>query len=169
MKYLLAILIVLGLTAQGNFILAEDSDGGLGTAGQGAVVGASTQVVTSTALDALTAPQPQYVRVQGPDGQYYWQEVHQQESATSKILKRAITGAVTGAVAASMSKDSKEGSTSFITNTKATKILDEAQKVAKAKGKNSKEDFRPPGWDKGRKEGWNDGDIPPGLRGKNKK
>ena len=48
----------------------------------------------------------------------------------------------------------------------------EKESEKKNKGEFSKEDKkhdkRPPGWDKGKKTGWGDGDIPPGQRGKRK-
>ena len=58
------------------------------------------------------------------------------DETNKKILKDAIVGAVTGATATEATKEDP---------------------------KESAEGHRPPGWDKGKKEGWNGGDEPPGF------
>lgn len=151
---------------------------------QGALVGASTNVVAGAALDHITdspsSTQVQYTRVQGPDGQYYLQPVATAPSANEAnktVLKRAIQGAVTGAVAAEMSSDGpkKGGSGSMASNTIDTKSItqsvssisntskEDTGHVQRKKSKKSKVGHRPPGWDRGRKEGWGGDDEPPGL------
>ena len=77
-----------------------------------------------------------------------------------KILKDAIQGAITGAVASSATADESAG-TSTVT------ITDTTPDVAPG-DKNAPSGKRPPGWDKGKKTGWDGGDEPPGLAKKNK-
>lgn len=121
-------------------------------AADGAMVGASTQVMTTAALDYVT----------NPNGQ--------PEDPNKTILKRAITGAVTGATAAGMTADS---STSASSESVAPKESTEENNFSKSSnaehGKHHKKKFkdkkghRPPGWDRGKKTGWRDSDEPPGY------
>ena len=148
---------------------------------KGAMVGAGTNVIGGAVLDSLDgSSQPQYVQVQGPDGQMYWQQVNTpQEDPNKLILKRAVQGAVTGAVAAEFSKDDggkKSGDSGAFggiadaLTKKSSSQSDEDndeddyddEQGKKHKHKKSKEGWRPPGWDRGKKVGWGGGDVPPG-------
>ena len=147
---------------------------------KGALVGAGTNVIGGAVLDSLdgsSQQQPQYVQVQGPDGQMYWQQVATpQEDPNKVILKRAVQGAVTGAVAAEFAKDDgkeNKGSDSdaaesiadaLTTKSSSENGEDDDSHGKKHKHKKSKEGWRPPGWDKGKKTGWEGGDEPPGLQ-----
>jgi hypothetical protein len=173
---LLTIAMLMGLMP---LAMAADSDKS-GSALKGAVVGAGTNVLASTALDVVAPSQTyqtQYMQVQGPDGQMYMQAVNVpvQESQTQKVIKQGIAGAITGAVAAKVagsdSKDQKSDSGSGIldnvsealTTTKIQTEDDDDHDHDKHHG------HRPPGWDRGRKEGWGGGDEPPGWSKKDKK
>lgn len=103
-----------GLLGAGTGAIASGASGG--NAGQGALIGAGTNVIGSALLDAITgpsqsssrsyrsAPPPQYY----DDGDYYYEEPvyyeePPQESSSSKIIKQGLVGAGTGALASSMS------------------------------------------------------------------
>ena len=111
-----------GLLGAGVGAIAAKTSGG--KAGQGALVGAGTNVIGGALLDTLTgsssqqstaAPQPQYVqqpvyvqqapyqeqRAYVPTPAYY--PPPQQEDPNKKILKQGLLGAGTGAIAASAS------------------------------------------------------------------
>ena len=162
---LLTIVMIMGLAPLGS---AAGDSAKSGSALKGAVVGAGTNVLASTALDAIAPSQTyqtQYVQVRGADGQMYTQamNVPVQESQNQKILKQAIAGGITGAVAAkaagSGSKDQKSDGGSTVVETVTEDVA-----TTKAEGHH-----RPPGWDRGRKQGWDDGDEPPGWEKKDKK
>lgn len=105
-----------GLLGAGTGAIAAGASGG--NAGQGALIGAGTNVIGGALLDMLTtpsapaaparyapAPQQQYYDDQPyPDdqGQYYYEEPPQ-ESGTQKVLKQGLLGAGTGALASGMS------------------------------------------------------------------
>ncbi len=144
---------------------------------KGALVGAGTNVIGGAALDTLDGSgQPQYMQVQGPDGQMYWQQVTSQEDPNKTILKRAVQGAITGAVAAEVaggengnnSGSSVEKIVNQATTRASSQTSDEdddrdyGKKQKHKKSKEGHEDRRPPGWDRGKKTGWNGGDVPPG-------
>jgi hypothetical protein len=100
-----------GLLGAGTGAIASGASGG--NAGQGALIGAGTNVVGGALLDMLTgpsqssqaryapAPQQQYYDDQG--GQAYYYEEPPQESSSAKIIKQGLLGAGTGALASSMS------------------------------------------------------------------
>ncbi len=95
----------------------------------------------------------------------------QDEDPNKKILKDAIVGALTGAVATEASKDgvSSQSTTKAVTDalsSSSDKESDKQDKVKKNFGKKKKIKKRPYGWDQGKKTGWGDGDVPPGLRDK---
>lgn len=157
-------------------LFAADDSKSLAT---GAVVGAGTNVLASTALDVVApsqSTQTRYVQVQGPDGQMYTQavQVSVQESQTQKVLKQAIAGGITGAVAAKVAggdgKDQKSDGDSSVVET-----VSEVVTTTKIKTEDDDDDHdkhhghRPPGWDRGRKEGWGGDDEPPGWNKKDKK
>ena len=83
-------------------------------------------------------------------GEVYAQDVADSDSV--KVLKRAIQGAVTGAAATMAASDED-------LDEDITKLIEEGEESLET-GEITK---RPPGWDKGKKEGWGDADIPPGL------
>lgn len=74
------------------------------------------------------------------------------DETNKKILRDAAVGAMTGAAAAEATKDEPKEKPK------------EAPKDKKAKKHASKEGRRPPGWDRGKKTGWDGGSEPPGLR-----
>lgn len=146
----------------------------------GAAVGAGTNVIGGAVLDNLDGTaqqQPQYVQVQGPDGNWYWQQVGPAPEDPNKvILKRALQGAITGAVAAEVAGGDDKESGGKKSGSGIGNLIDDALKNShdnddqdddKHKKYKYKDGHRPPGWDRGRKEGWDGGDIPPGLRDKN--
>lgn len=95
----------------------------------------------------------------------------QDEDPNKKILKDAIVGAFTGAVATEASKDgvASQSTTKAVTDalsSSSDKESDKEDRVKKNFGKKKKHKKRPYGWDQGKKTGWGDGDIPPGLRDK---
>jgi hypothetical protein len=100
-----------GLLGAGTGAIAAGASGG--KAGQGALIGAGTNVIGGALLDMLTtpsqparrAPAQQYYDDQYyPDdqGEYYYEEPPQ-ESGTQKILKQGLVGAGSGALASGMS------------------------------------------------------------------
>lgn len=135
--------MIMGMMLTGSAMASDDKRYSAGTA---AVTGASTQVLASTALDAVT----------GSGGAT--------DTPSQTILKRALVGATTGAVATKMSYEPK-------TNIQSSNVSEAASVVAtttsvaslsEKRGKKSKKGHRPPGWDKGKKTGWGDSDVPPG-------
>ena len=157
-------------------VAKDDSDSGSRLA-TGAAVGAGTNVIGGAVLDSLDgSSKPQYTQVQGPDGNWYWQEVPR-EDPNKVILKRAVQGAITGAVAAEVAKDDGKSGESGKSDVVST-LTPSAQKAGEREDeedgqggdhkhhKKHKEHHRPPGWDKGKKVGWEGGDVPPGLRNK---
>jgi len=162
-----------------SFSAMAGDDNSNNTMAKGALVGAGTNVIGGAVLDSLDGsnqPQYQQVQVQGPDGQLYWQQVPVQQDPTKTILKRAVQGAITGAVAAEFAKDDgKDGGSKDSGD--GGGISEAVGRLAghededgdhdddhghKHKHKKSKEDHRPPGWDRGKKTGWGGGDVPPG-------
>lgn len=141
--------LVSWFSPSGN-LWAEDQD----KAGEGAMVGASTQVLTSTSLDYVT----------NPDGL--------PEDPNKVVLKRAVVGAVTGATAASMTADSNSSKVDVGVaaksdeNTTLKLSVNEEHKSKKKWKWKFWERSRPPGWDRGKKTGWGDSDVPPGLANK---
>jgi hypothetical protein len=176
-RYLIAMMVVMLVAVSGLARGEEDS-----RMVKGAVVGAGTNVLAEAALDTLDGSsnsEPQYIQVQGPDGQMYLQPVTAPPEDPNKIiLKRAVQGAVTGAVAAEMAKDDQKkesgeswwdklfgGKSDEKSETAPLKTTSSADKIKKSKdikeGKKP-EGWRPPGWDQGKKTGWGDEDVPPG-------
>lgn len=103
-----------GLLGAGTGAIAASASGG--KAGQGALIGAGTNVIGSALLDSLTGPsQTQRRRAAPPPQQYdyyyaeddqaeeYYYEEPVQESGTQKVLKQGLLGAGTGAIAAGAS------------------------------------------------------------------
>ncbi len=93
------------------------------------------------------------------------------QDANKQILKDAVQGAVTGAVATEGSKDTtpeKDATVDRDHNRDKDNDRDGDDSKHKKK-KHFKQGHRPPGWDKGRKEGWGGGDEPPGFQKGNKK
>lgn len=83
-----------------------------------------------------------------------------------QILKDALVGAVTGAAAVEGTKDTSKAPE--VEEKKEEGPASEA-KEKKSKDHKSKEGHRPPGWDKGKKTGWQGADVPPGQqKSKNK-
>lgn len=98
-----------GLLGAGTGAIAAGASGG--NAGQGALIGAGTNVIGGALLDMITTPSaparrsaPQYDDQSYPDdqGEYYYEEPPQ-ESGTQKVLKQGLLGAGTGALASGMS------------------------------------------------------------------
>ncbi|MFA5500547.1 MAG: hypothetical protein WC404_05670 [Candidatus Omnitrophota bacterium] len=99
-----------GLLGAGTGAIAAGASGG--KAGQGALIGAGTNVIGGALLDMITTPSaparrsapPQYDDQYYPDdqGDYYYEEPPQ-ESGTQKILKQGLVGAGSGALASGMS------------------------------------------------------------------
>lgn len=99
-----------GLLGAGTGAIASGASGG--NAGQGALIGAGTNVIGGALLDAITTPssssrsrrsapaQDDYYYDDG--GDYYYEEPPQ-ESGTQKVLKQGLLGAGTGALASGMS------------------------------------------------------------------
>jgi hypothetical protein len=100
-----------GLLGAGTGAIASSASGG--NAGQGALIGAGTNVIGGALLDAITTPSSSSSRRRsapppddyyyGDQGDYYYEEEPPQESGTSKVLKQGLLGAGTGAIASSMS------------------------------------------------------------------
>lgn len=101
-----------GLLGAGTGAIASGASGG--NAGQGALIGAGTNVIGGALLDMITTPSApparrgpppqQYYDQSAPDdqGEYYYEEPPQ-ESGTQKVLKQGLLGAGTGAIASGMS------------------------------------------------------------------
>jgi hypothetical protein len=103
-----------GLLGAGTGAIASGASGG--NAGQGALIGAGTNVIGGALLDMITTPsaparrrgppppQQYYDDQSYPDdqGEYYYEEPPQ-ESGTQKVLKNGLLGAGTGAIASGMS------------------------------------------------------------------
>jgi hypothetical protein len=103
-----------GLLGAGTGAIAAGASGG--NAGQGALIGAGTNVIGGALLDMMTAPsRPAPAQYYGPPPQqqgayydqsgqdaYYYEEPPQ-ESSSSKIIKQGLVGAGSGALAAGMS------------------------------------------------------------------
>lgn len=94
-----------------------------------------------------------------------------EDTPAQTVLKRALVGAVTGATATSMSN---KPATNFQPDNPAKETpaafaaaKDDASGRHGKKHKKNKKGHRPPGWDKGKKTGWGDSDVPPGLAKKN--
>ena len=98
------------------------------------------------------------------------------EEANKKILKDAIVGAVTGAVAV---EATKEGAPIVSEALPVTAVEDSGVKRHQYRDKKhhpkknfhekkKKDKKRPHGWDMGKKTGWGDKDVPPGLAGKDR-
>ena len=102
-----------GLLGAGTGAIASGASGG--NAGQGALIGAGTNVIGGALLDAVTQPSqpPRRVYQQAPtpgnqyypdnSGEDYYYEEPPQESGTQKVLKNGLLGAGTGAIAAGAS------------------------------------------------------------------
>jgi hypothetical protein len=100
-----------GLLGAGTGAVAAGASGG--NAGQGALIGAGTNVIGGALLDAIStpsrpaptryapAPQDDYYD-QGGQEEYYYDEPPQ-ESSSSKVIKQGLVGAGSGALAAGMS------------------------------------------------------------------
>jgi len=83
-----------------------------------------------------------------------------------KILKDAAVGAVTGATATEATKDeSKKSVKDQKKDSDKDHDKDDVTKHRKHKKHKFAESHRPHGWDKGKKEGWDDKGMPPGLAG----
>lgn len=89
-----------------------------------------------------------------------------EDDTNKKILRDAIQGAITGAVATEATKDEPAAAASAGGAAEKEKASKHAKKNFSKKDKLSR---RPPGWDKGKKTGWGDSDVPPGLEKKSKK
>jgi hypothetical protein len=100
-----------GLLGAGTGAIASGASGG--NAGQGALIGAGTNVIGGALLDAITTPSGSsggsYRRSAPPpqdyyedQGDYYYEEPPQ-ESGTQKVLKQGLLGAGTGAIASAAS------------------------------------------------------------------
>lgn len=154
---------------------ADSTDPNLG---EGAAVGASTNVLGDAAAESLVSP-----------------ELRRQPWWTT--LKRAFTGAATGAIAAKTSggrdEPADDAAAVLADWLKTTKDENLNAKALAAKAERKKrehddddgheghkhhgdgdhgmdaEGHRPPGWSKGKKKGWGDGDMPPGLMKKKNK
>jgi len=101
-----------GLLGAGTGAIASGASGG--NAGQGALIGAGTNVIGGALLDAITGPSSSSSssrRSSAPRGYYdeqgnYYEEEEvsaPQQSGTSQVLKQGLLGAGTGAIASSMS------------------------------------------------------------------
>lgn len=100
------------------------------------------------------------------------------DEQNQKILRDAVIGAVTGAVATQATKDEPRIAEEAATTLEGGQSKDSAKEKGKkhAKKNFSKKDKhahkhdkkRPYGWDQGKKTGWGDGDVPPGLAKKKK-
>jgi hypothetical protein len=102
-----------GLLGAGTGAIAAGASGG--NAGQGALIGAGTNVIGGALLDMITTPSAPARRA--PPAQYYNQDDYYQddqaqeyyappppqESGTQKVLKQGLLGAGTGAIAAGAS------------------------------------------------------------------
>ena len=82
------------------------------------------------------------------------------EETNKKILKDAIVGAITGVAAVEATKDDAAVSSAA---GKAEKTEKDGKGPKKNFGKKKKDKKRPYGWDQGKKTGWGDSDVPPGL------
>jgi len=102
-----------GLLGAGTGAIAAGTTGG--KAGQGALIGAGTNVIGSALLDAITAPPSssgtrrraapppdEYYYADEPADEYYYED-SPQEPGSSKVLKQGLVGAGTGALASGMS------------------------------------------------------------------
>ena len=102
-----------GLLGAGTGAIAAGTSGG--SAGQGALIGAGTNIIGGALLDMLTAPSASTAR-RAPQPQYYDQDDYYQdeqpveyyepppqESGTQKVLKQGLLGAGVGAISAGAS------------------------------------------------------------------
>jgi hypothetical protein len=137
------VFVSIGLFIAGTAAASDDERYSVGTA---ATAGASTQVLASSGLDYVT----------GSTGS---------DTPSQTILKRALVGAATGATATTMAYQPKTNiQPKNVSNDTAIEALtDTASAERGKKGKKHKKGHRPPGWDKGKKTGWGDSDVPPGL------
>ena len=85
----------------------------------------------------------------------------EEQDPNKKILKDAVVGAVTGTVAVEATKEGSPAAT-------AAEDPSDKHKHEKWKHHHEEEGHHPPGWDKGRKEGWDGNDTPPGFQKGNK-
>ena len=143
--------VVLTVFLAGSLALASQAfakeDDSSNQAATGAVVGAGTNVLAGAALDSLTGSSQTTV------------------DPNKAILKQAVQGAITGAVAAGVAGGEDKGSGESVTSTATTIATNVTPKNKKwDKHKKTKEGHHPPGWDRGKKVGWGEGDTPPGLR-----
>lgn len=100
-----------GLLGAGTGAIAAGASGG--NAGQGALIGAGTNVIGGALLDAISGPSssssssrrsaPQDEYYDDQRGEYYYEEPAPQQSGTSQVLKQGLLGAGTGAIASGMS------------------------------------------------------------------
>lgn len=102
-----------GLLGAGTGAIAAGASGG--NAGQGALIGAGTNVIGGALLDAITGPSSSsssssYRQSAPPpggyydqQGNYYYEEPAPRQSSSSNIIKQGLLGAGTGAIASSMS------------------------------------------------------------------
>ena len=89
------------------------------------------------------------------------------DDQNKKILKDAVVGAVTGAVAVEATKDEPKASESASTTPSAADSERSRDKHKNFSHKH-KDKKRPHGWDMGKKTGWGDSDVPPGLAKKDR-
>ncbi|GEM_PF-3798138 len=136
-------LILIGVSLAASAAASDDDRYSAGTA---AATGASTQVLASTALDYAT----------GSSGA--------SDSPAQTILKRALVGATTGATATAMSYEPKTNiQPKNVPGDEVAAAAASTEPYSRVKNKKWKKGHRPPGWDKGKKTGWGDSDVPPGL------
>lgn len=136
-------------------VSAEDqTDSNVGTA---MATGASANVLSEAAIDYTTGSNIS----QDP----WWK----------RALKRAMSGAASGAAAVKTSseiadEDASEAADVSQKNKKESAKMHAEEHISHEHehAKKEKDEFRPPGWDKGKKKGWGDGNVPPGLQKKNK-
>ena len=142
-----------GACAAKTLLMAEETRSDANAA-DGALVGASTQVLGDATVESLASPEAKMAP--------WW-----------TTFKRALTGAVTGAMAAKMSGGGKDDADEAVKsnapdvqgalNSEAPYQGHKRDKSKKKHSKQKSDGFRPPGWDKGKKTGWGDSDVPPGL------
>lgn len=105
-----------GLVGAGVGAISSGASGG--NAGQGALIGAGTNVIGNALMDTITtpssssrtrrrsAPPPpddEYYYDEDTGEEYYVEEAPPQESGTSKVLKQGLVGAGVGAISAGAS------------------------------------------------------------------
>lgn len=92
------------------------------------------------------------------------------EETNKKVIKDALVGAVTGYAAVEATKDNPQAATAASTTTAAAtgpEVNYEPARHHHGKGpKGHGPSHRPPGWDRGKKTGWQGSDVPPGLKKK---